>query len=437
MDSTSKQSGWLWGGRSPPAIPSLPTNIETDGQLSPPKPSLDTASTSSLLTPPERSSEDNGGFHAKTLGGLAGISRLLAPSLSSRLNDKRLGVLGRDALCSQCSQFPIAEFRSSERQLGELKWRTTLERLLQQPWCRLCRLLLHMLSRPENDLLSNRKVAQHVPDAIKGWPLSKFAEQDWSFIEAQWPFGRTAKREKASAPTPMDDTDAADDNAAIPAETCIQKVVPENNAKPQQLRYRKDCSLVVTLHKSKNAEHSPGHLAVKCWGYTGDPQSEQSILGRFHLRVADDRVSSSPPLGTVRYGRKVDPEWIELRTARQWVAECMENHRDSCDKHGWEAARRAPEYLRVVDVQERCITSFNSPTVPYVALSYMWGGVEGLLLTRSNMEALQEPGALTSLINEIPRTIVDAMEVVKAMGQRYLWVDALVSLKNKDSSSRI
>lgn len=111
----------------------------------------------------------------------------------------------------------------------------------------------------------------------------------------------------------------------------------------------------------------------------------------------------------------------------------MEKHGDNSHTHGWEAARKHPERLRVVDVHERCIVEPNNSSVSYVALSYMWGGKQELLLTRSNMEALQEPGGLMNATYTIPRTIVDAMEVVQAIGQRYLWVDALVCSKKKPS----
>ncbi|KAK7923750.1 hypothetical protein PG985_007821 [Apiospora marii] len=345
-----------------------------------------------------------------------------------------------------------------------MEWKTPLERLLRQRSCPFCRLLLHMLSRPQNDPLRVEAVAKHVSGAYKNWTLSELAEEDLPSIYKHWPFGRTAKREKASASWTEDFLNGAEDIimgplsyivikesaakgrgaipdtangvnfnkdviglATTPLEYELQRMTMESHEETRKNRYRKECSLTVTLYTSKSTKHPSGHLAVKCWGYTGHPESKRRLLSNFHLRVADDRISSSHPRGPLSHGQKVDPKWIELRIAGQWLSECMEKHGDRCHTHGWEAARKNPQHLRAVDVQERCIVELNDTSIPYVALSYMWGtgGKQKLLLTRSNMAALQKPYGLTRPPNTIPRTIADAMEVVKAIGLRYLWVDAL------------
>ncbi|KAK7985895.1 hypothetical protein PG988_003517 [Apiospora saccharicola] len=331
-----------------------------------------------------------------------------------------------------------------------------------------------MLSRPQNDPLRVEAVAQHVPYDIKNYSLLELIEESSPSIIEQWPFGRTSKRAKGSESWIDDVLHGAEDiirgpisyfaikQSAEGARGAIRNVIPdatngvnfnkdvialattslehelrrmamESHTEKRKNRYRKECSLVVTLHTSKSTKHPSGHLEVKCLGYTGDPLSEQgerSLFSKFHLRVADDQFSSSRPRGPLSYGQKVDPKWIELRIAGQWLSECVEKHGDKCHTHGWEAARKHPQHLRVINVQERCIVELKDPSVPYVALSYMWGGEQRLLLTRSNMAALQKPGGLTNATYAVPRTIIDAMEVVHAIGKRYLWVDALCKLQD-------
>lgn len=82
-----------------------------------------------------------------------------------------------------------------------------------------------------------------------------------------------------------------------------------------------------------------------------------------------------------------------------------------------------PEYFRVIDVQERRLTSISA-TDRYVALSYVWGSVidsTKLLATLSNFDELHQVDGLVQL----PATIEDAVEICKSIEERYLWVDSL------------
>ncbi len=69
----------------------------------------------------------------------------------------------------------------------------------------------------------------------------------------------------------------------------------------------------------------------------------------------------------------------------------------------------------------------------YVALSYVWGGIPQLLLTRSNAEALFRTGGLKGLGNEIPQVIRDVMQVVSSIGEELLWVDSLCIVQDDES----
>jgi hypothetical protein len=60
-----------------------------------------------------------------------------------------------------------------------------------------------------------------------------------------------------------------------------------------------------------------------------------------------------------------------------------------------------------------------------VTLSYLWGRVETLLLLVANKTQLMRPRMLETLRSAIPRTIRDALDLVKLIGEKYLWVDCL------------
>jgi hypothetical protein len=62
----------------------------------------------------------------------------------------------------------------------------------------------------------------------------------------------------------------------------------------------------------------------------------------------------------------------------------------------------------------------------YVALSYRWSKTKVVLKYENRIELMEE-GGLRKVLDQIPRTI-DAMEVTMGLGERYLWVDALVGI---------
>ncbi|KAJ9640275.1 hypothetical protein H2199_005814, partial [Coniosporium tulheliwenetii] len=79
-----------------------------------------------------------------------------------------------------------------------------------------------------------------------------------------------------------------------------------------------------------------------------------------------------------------------------------------------------------IDLEDDCLATSSGAT-RYAALSYVWGGVNQLQLIRKNLKALKQSKSLSqdSTLAKIPQTIRDAMSVTKALGIRYLWVDAL------------
>lgn len=123
------------------------------------------------------------------------------------------------------------------------------------------------------------------------------------------------------------------------------------------------------------------------------------------------------------YGRLLDPQWRNLELARSWRRECLDQHGDRCSNPlRIEAA--TPAWL--IDTASVCLVPGSHATT-YIALSYTWGTSRMFLTTRPSLGALQKPGALLSNLIEprLPPTIRHAMQLVRALDERYLWVDAL------------
>lgn len=116
-----------------------------------------------------------------------------------------------------------------------------------------------------------------------------------------------------------------------------------------------------------------------------------------------------------------------------WIMECETFHGPDCNAHTNDTGRavrelyRGLELLRFVDVHQHCIVESRT-LVRYVALSYVWGAAATLRLSTMNEAQLRRPGSL--LRTQLPRTILDAMDLVKSCGERYIWIDSLCIVQN-------
>ncbi|KAM0350722.1 hypothetical protein ACHAPU_003217 [Fusarium lateritium] len=121
----------------------------------------------------------------------------------------------------------------------------------------------------------------------------------------------------------------------------------------------------------------------------------------------------------------------DLSIPRHWIRQCEENHGDKCSNPRWlgDNGKEWPRDSLVIDVEEGRIVNLL-PNMRYVALSYVWGSSEKAKrlrsekqLTRDNTHRLRGFKGLEEM--PIPQTIKDAMVVVRDVGERFLWVDAL------------
>ena len=104
------------------------------------------------------------------------------------------------------------------------------------------------------------------------------------------------------------------------------------------------------------------------------------------------------------------------------MADCDKNHRCKPNSGFW------PK--RVVDVgsgdEVRILEPQSIPREPYIALSHCWGHPtdeekEHYCTTRENRKQRLEGFSM----NDLPETFQDAIKMVRALGLRYLWIDAL------------
>lgn len=132
-------------------------------------------------------------------------------------------------------------------------------------------------------------------------------------------------------------------------------------------------------------------------------------------------------------GRPSSTARIDAAAIRKWIELCGEHHGPDCalqpsDFSPWSS------FFGVIDVEEMMLTSLPKGA-KYVTLSYVWGRNQNVFRTiKDNIRNLLRPGGVRKQREQLPRTIRDAIDLCTALGERYLWVDALCIIQNSERS---
>lgn len=110
---------------------------------------------------------------------------------------------------------------------------------------------------------------------------------------------------------------------------------------------------------------------------------------------------------------------VDVSQISKWLVRCQEEHGPACPTNSLEDRTE----IRLIDVVDGRLIETNQP-LHYFALSYVWGRAESLQTTLANVDELSQHGALENH-PEVCKVIVDAMNLVRRLDYRYLWVDAL------------
>jgi hypothetical protein len=134
-----------------------------------------------------------------------------------------------------------------------------------------------------------------------------------------------------------------------------------------------------------------------------------------------------------KYGRSFAADHIDLSLVKTWIQKC--NSHSECCTTICHVGLSKPSSLLFIDVHEQCLVS-RPTNVPYLALSYVWGGVANFMTTKGNIKNLRCPRAFSvpSIWNVIPQTIKDAIYLTRCLNVGYLWVDSLCIVQDDDDS---
>lgn len=126
-------------------------------------------------------------------------------------------------------------------------------------------------------------------------------------------------------------------------------------------------------------------------------------------------------------GRSIAPQSGSeacLDLAQSWLKDCQEKH-ILCEQN-----KASPLPTRIIciesnpgdeELQLRLRTSENDERGSFAYLSYLWGSANLLRTTSSNVAEFLE----NIPINTIPKSWLDAIVVLRRMGLKYLWIDAM------------
>lgn len=214
--------------------------------------------------------------------------------------------------------------------------------------------------------------------------------------------------------------------------------------------------------KDENCQ-SPGRISLRM--QPEDKREVLSLYSCFQLRsqstsILDVVEGNTQGPDDEFFGGRLVPEFIDPRLPRKWLEDCHSTHGDTCGR----SLTGIPRYVgcphdhtrigpsqcsadisheisemrlfRLIDVQSARIVEFHDVelrSLEYATLSYVWGGSIQKRLVQANLDALQAPGSL----DEVPKSIQDAICITKELLIPFLWVDALCVIQDSDEDKSV
>ena len=128
---------------------------------------------------------------------------------------------------------------------------------------------------------------------------------------------------------------------------------------------------------------------------------------------------------------------VSFSHIRQWLSQCEENatHKE-CKASPIPWQNFPGVRFRAIDVFRCCIVDVPNEC-SFMALSYVWGGVDQPKLTADMLPLLVREDGLRVIWPQIPMTIRDAITVCQRIGERYLWIDSLCIMQDSVRDMKI
>lgn len=185
------------------------------------------------------------------------------------------------------------------------------------------------------------------------------------------------------------------------------------------------------------------HYGSGLYIYLRNPSADKAAVPRleFWLKfIAEDTrydfvpewdqssESSDLPLQVSRY--------LNIPRINSWLESCIEKHDSSCGSPVLPQYTGELQDLKLLDVTTRKVIAAPEGSL-YYALSYVWGDIgppepiNGITGSTGFRDYSPE-----SIWEAVPRTIKDAVRLVKQLGGRYIWIDSLC-INQRDATEKL
>ena len=131
---------------------------------------------------------------------------------------------------------------------------------------------------------------------------------------------------------------------------------------------------------------------------------EEAVEAIGLIDIGGSQTEGAPALGVKQVGPTPDYSMI-----KDWLRRCDDLHHITCRPLTSEGLQQ----IKLIEVETRQIVMYPPDGCDYIALSYVWGGVE------------QSGYKLGDVLPTIPATLEDAIVVTRNLGKQYLWADSL------------
>ncbi|KAG9238943.1 heterokaryon incompatibility protein-domain-containing protein [Amylocarpus encephaloides] len=160
----------------------------------------------------------------------------------------------------------------------------------------------------------------------------------------------------------------------------------------------------------------------------GKRAAEQAVRNIMELQEIDELPINQGAIARP-LGRIICREGFNFDRIKDWLRQCEASHGEHCGSNTRVPASLLKSFM-VIDVHLACVIEAPD-NCRYASLSYCWGTTKTLQHRKANSRFLLSPGSLNE--TRPPQTIYDAMNFVRNMGERYLWVDALCIVQDDRS----
>ena len=115
---------------------------------------------------------------------------------------------------------------------------------------------------------------------------------------------------------------------------------------------------------------------------------------------------------------------------KEWVSDCVTNH-TQCGAPKWDTSWYPTRLLDISELTDvRLIeTKDTKPAGPYVTVTHRWGHLDEEYVLNKQRHPLLTNGIP---LGTLPRLFQDVISVARTLGVRYVWIDSLCILQDKD-----